>query len=163
MLSRIFWILLAGAAFVGGIAMHERDSWFGWTDDSAVERSAEASFGTRVDRAVDRSFAKVEVIGSNGKAIDVPTATKQELAAAVRRLVAAEADLAFTRVRHESEAAVQEATTRRDAARSDVERLKGEIERREQLSGSDGDFVREQVRQKIRDDINATVRGAIRS
>ncbi len=163
MLSRIFWILLAGAAFVGGIAVHERDLLFGWSDGPAAAQSSSRSFESRIDRAVDRSFDKMKVLGSNGKEIEAPSETKRELAGAVRRLVAAEAELALTRVRHESDSAVAEARNRRDAARSDVDRLKTEIEHRERLSDGGGDdAVRDHIRRKIRDDIHDSIRTAIR-
>ena len=160
MLSRIFWISLAVIALVAGMAVQGRGWLFSWSDDARVERSTERAIESRIDRAVDRSVG-IEVIGSDGKEIDVPAETKRALAAAIRRLVAAEAELALARVRDEGASSVKEATTRRDAARAEVDRLKNEVERRERVSKNEEDVVRDQVRQQVREDIRETIRGAV--
>ena len=161
MLSRIFWISLAVIALVAGMAVQERSWLFSWGEDAAVERSTERAIESRLDRAVDRSVGGMEIIGSDGKEIAVPAETKRALAAAIRELVAAEAELALAKVRDKGESAVKAATARRDSARSEVERLKTEVERRERLAQSEEDLVREQVQQKIRDNIRETVRDAV--
>jgi hypothetical protein len=159
MLSRIFWISLAVIALVAGMAVQERSWLFSWGEDGAIDRSIES----RIDRAVDRSVDGMEVIGSDGKEIAVPAETKRALAAAIRALVAAEAELALARVRDEGDSAVKAATARRDSARAEVERLKIEVERSERLAQSEEDVVRGQVQQKIRDDLRETVRDAVRN
>ena len=162
MLSRIFWISLAVIALVAGMAF-QGDSLLSWSDDSAADRSRERTIESRIERAVDRSVDGMEVIGSDGKEIDVPPETKRALATAIRTLVAAEAELALARVRNEDEAALNQATSRRDAARAQVERLKADVERRERLSQSEEDVVREEVQQQIREDIRETIRSAVRN
>ncbi len=159
MASRLFWIFLAGIAIVAGFALQQRDILFAWGSDSATERGIEA----RIDRGIDRSLSRMDVVGSDGKAIDVAPETKRALADAVGRLVSAETHLALAKVHHTSESELRQATLSRDSARAEVERLKDRIDREKQLSGRDRAVVREQIRQQVRDDIRESVRSAIRS
>jgi hypothetical protein len=157
--SRLFWIFLAGIAIVAGFALQQRDILFAWGSDSATDRGIEA----RIDRGIDRSLSRMDVVGPDGKTIDVAPETKRALADAVGRLVSAETHLVLAKVRHASESELRQATLNRDSARAEVERLKDRIDREKQLSGRDRAVVREQIRQQVRDDIRESIRSAVRS
>jgi hypothetical protein len=157
--SRLFWIFLAGIAIVAGFALQQRDILFAWGSDSASDRGIEA----RIDRGIDRSLSRMDVVGPDGKTIDVAPETKRALADAVGRLVSAETHLVLAKVRHASESELRQATLNRDSARAEVERLKDRIDREKQLSGRDRAVVREQIRQQVRDDIRESIRSAVRS
>jgi hypothetical protein len=149
---------VAGIAIVAGFALQQRDILFAWGSDSATDRGIEA----RIDRSVDRSLSRMEVVGSDGKTIDVPPETKRALADAVGRLVSAETQLALAKVRHANESELRQATLSRDSARAEVDRLKDRIDQEKQLSGRDRAVAREQIRQQVRDDIRESIRSAIR-
>ena len=162
-MSRIFWILMVVLALVAGTLFQARDFVFAWVGDTAVEARVEQAIETGVADAVESSFDRMQVVDSDGRAIEVAPQTKRDLGDAVRRLASAEADLAIMRVRGSDDAAaVQEARSRRDAARNDVERLKAEIERQDELSAPDRDAVRQQIQQEVRSSIRETVRSAVR-
>jgi hypothetical protein len=159
MASRLFWIFVAGIAIVAGFALQQRDILFAWGSDSDTDRGIES----RIDRSIDRSLSRMEVVGSDGRAIDVAPETKRALADAVGRLVSAETHLVLAKVRHANESELRQATLNRDSARAEVDRLKDRIDQEKQLSGRDRALVREQIRQKVRDDIRESIRSAIRS
>ena len=154
MLSRIFWVLLAGVALVAGAATQGK-LLFGWGDDRADEAAIEA----RVERAVEGRVERMEVVQADGRTIDVRPETKRELGHAVKRLVSAEAELALARLTDESDAAVRQTRARRDAARADVDRLKAQIEREEQLSKAGRDALRTQIRENVRRSVREAIRG----
>ena len=157
MASRIFWILMVGVALIGGAAM-QGGLIFDWSDDHRVERATEARVEARVDNAVDQHFDRMRVVGSDGRTIDVSPQTKRELGGAVRRLVAAEAELALLRIDGDNDAAMREARSRSESARADVERLKAQLEREKQLSERDRDAVRTQIQQEIRESVRSAIR-----
>ncbi|MGI8704702.1 MAG: hypothetical protein ACR2JJ_02710 [Sphingomicrobium sp.] len=160
MASRMFWIFLVAVALVAGTLFQGRNFIFGAAGDAAVEARVEQAIEGRVGRAVESSFERVHVVGSDGRTIDVAPQTKRELGNAVRRLAAAEAELAITR--DSGDAAARDARSRRDAARADVERLKAEIERQDERSAADRDLVRQQIQHEVRSSVRETVRSAVR-
>lgn len=159
MLSRIFWIGLAGIALVAGMILQDGRGMISWDDSADHKRSVE----TRVDTAIDRSFARMQVVGSDGEVIVVPAETKRALAAAVAELVRAEADLAVSKIGDENDEAVRAAQARRDRANAKVDRLKAEIERLEKAPARDSDAISAEVRQQIRDEVRAEIRDAVRN
>ena len=162
MLSRILWILAAGIALVAGMLVQDR--WiFGWTDQPDVSAKTEQAVEARVERAIDRSFDKMQVVGPDGSEIDVPGQTKRALAEAVGRLVKAETELAVLRISDGRDEEMQAARARSEQARADVDRLKTEIKRLEKGANRENDALREQIRQEIREDIRASVRDSVRS
>lgn len=162
-MSRIFWILMVVLALVAGTLFQARDFVFAWAGDTAVEARVEQAIETRVEDAVESSVERMQIIDSDGRAIEVAPQTKRDLGDAVRRLAGAEAELALMRVRgNDDAAALREARSRRDAAKSDVERLQAEIERQDELSAPDRDAVRQQIQQDVRSSIRETVRSAVR-
>jgi len=163
MLSRIFWIGIAGIALVGGMIVQGDRGIFSWGDDADHQRSVAHRIESRVDAAIDRSFDKMQVVGSNGEEIDVPAETKRALASAVAELVRSEADLAVTRIGDEDEGTVRAAEARRTQARAEVDRLKAEIERLENAPARDSDAITAEVRQQIRDEVRAEIRDAVRN
>ena len=162
MLSRIFWIGLAGIALVAGIALQDGDRLFGRTghDDISWDKHA---IEQRVDRAIDRSFDKMEVTTSDGEEIDVPAHTRRAMAHAVSELVKAETDLAMARVGDSSDGEVRAAQARRDRAHDEVERLKTEIEGIEKAAQGDDDAMRAQIQREVREDVRDAVRDAVRN
>ena len=161
-MSRIFWILMVVVALVAGTLFQARDFVFAWAGDTAVEARVEQAIETRVADTVESSVERMQVVDSDGRAIEVAPQTKRDLGDAVRRLAGAEAELALMRVRGSDDAAaVQDARSRRDAAKADVERLKAEIERQDELSPPDRHAVRQQIKEDVRSSIRETVRSAI--
>jgi hypothetical protein len=158
MLSRIFWIGLAGLALLGGMAWQGGHGIISWGDDADHGRSIEQKIEARVDRAVDRSFDHITVVHSDGKKIDVPPETKRAMGEAVGRLVKAETDLALLRIRDGSDKDVGAAIARRDQAKADIDRLKNQIEQRKQLTEDSRDALREQIRADVRETVREAVR-----
>lgn len=158
MLSRIFWIGIAGIAIVAGMIIQNGRGILSWGDGSDHSRSQRIE--SRVDAAIDRSVDRMQIVGSDGEEIDVPAEAKRALADAVGRLVKAETELALLRVREVDKKEIEAATVRRDRARAEVETLKSRIERQKALSDGKRDAIRDQIRDDIRDDIRDTVRGA---
>jgi hypothetical protein len=163
MLSRIFWISLAGIALIGGMVLQNGGWVFGWGDRPEISAKAERTIEDRVEHAIDRSFDKMQVVGDDGREVEVPAETKRAMADAVGRLVKAEADLAIARVGEDDEEAVKAAQARRMKARADVDRLKVQIEKLDQAASSESDALREQIRREIREDIRASVRESVGS
>jgi hypothetical protein len=159
MLSRIFWIGIAGIALVGGIILQGGSGIFSWGDDADHQRSVAQRIETKVDAAIDRSFDKMEVVTVDGKQIDVPPETKRALAGAVGELVKAETDRAMLKVRDASEQEIDAADARVDRARADVDRLKDQIEQQKDVAIDQRDAIREQIREDVRE----TVRDAVRN
>jgi len=153
MLSRIFWIGIAGIAIVAGMIMQNGRSILSWGDGHDHARSQRIE--SRVDAAIDRSVDRMQVVGSDGEEIDVPPEAKRALGDAVGRLVKAETELALLKVRHADKAEIDAATDRRDRARTEVETLKSRIEAQKTRSEDKRDAIRDQ----LRDDLRDTVRG----
>lgn len=161
MLSRIFWISVAGIALVAGMVV-QGDSIFGWHDRAHEMRDSHRA-DSQIDRIIDRSFDKMQVMGPDGQKVDVPAETKRELAGAVGRLVKAETDLALARMGDDDEQEMSSARDRIADARADIERLKTQIKSTEEAATVDQDALREQIRREVREDVRATVREAVRN
>ena len=163
MLSRIFWVGLAGMALVIGMLLQDGGRIFSFADDhtdisAKTERTIEAS----VDRAIDGSFEGMQVTDGDGNEIDVPAETKRALGEAVGRLVKAEAALAVLKIRDGSAEEMQAASARRDQARADVDRLKAEIKGEGPAAKAEHDAVAAQIERQVRDDVREDVRAEIR-
>jgi hypothetical protein len=159
MLSRIFWVGIAGIALVAGIAIQDGGSFFGWGDhDRGIDRSIDRAVDRSVDRTVDRTIDGMQVVGPNGREITVSREAKRALLEAVGRLVKAEAELAALRIADGTTQEVQAASAVRDQARADVDRMKAQIQDQETAARVESD-----VRRQIRDDIRDTVREAVRN
>jgi hypothetical protein len=152
--SRLFWIMLTGVALVAGAAL-QGNMLFDMSDDLKREKIVEA----RVDRAVDERLVGMKVVDSEGRTIAVSPDTKKELGHAVKRLVAAEAELALLRIKDGDEADIRTAHRRSEASRAEVDRLKAQIDREEQLSDRDRQAVRDQIREEVRETVRSAVRG----
>ena len=159
MLSRIFWIGIAGIALVGGMILQGGHGIISWGDDADHARSVTHQIETKVDAAIDHSFDKMTTVTVDGKEVDVSPETKRALAGAVAELVKAETDLAFLRVRDSSDGEVAAAQARRDRAKADVDALQASIEQRKEVTDGQADAIREQIRADVRD----TVRDAVRN
>ena len=163
MASRIFWFLLAGVALIAGIAWQDGDKIFHWKDERAISDKTEQAIEARVERAIERSLDGMQVVGPDGRDIDAPPETKRALSDAIGRLVDAQTDLAFLRMRDSSSREIEEATARRDKARAEIERLKGELERQEQVATIETDAAREQIQREVREDVRDAVRDAVQN
>jgi len=158
MLSRIFWIGIAGIALVAGMVMQDGNRIISWGDDADAARGAGHKVEMSVDSAIDRSFDKMTVVGSDGEEIEIPAETKRAMGEAVGRLVKAETELALLRVRDGSKPETEAATVRRDQARADVETLKDRIENQKTIVEGKREAVRNQVRQEVRETVREAVR-----
>jgi hypothetical protein len=155
MLSRIFWIGLAGIALIGGMVLQ---NGIFWDDDTEISSTTERTIEDKVDRAIDRSFDKMTVMGSDGEEVDVPAETKRAMASAVAELVKAETDLAVARVGEDDEEAIKAAQARRAKARAEVERLEVEIRKLDGATANDRDAIREQIKREVQEDVREAVR-----
>lgn len=158
MASRIFWVMLAGAALVTGMILQDGDRIFSMAAESESLASVERSIEASVERAVEGSVDQMQVIDADGNEIDVPAETKQALGAAVGRLVKAEADLAILRIRDGNDLEIRAANARRAEARAEVDRLKAEIRGKEPAATTENGAVREQIRAEIRESVREAVR-----
>jgi len=149
MLSRIFWIGIAGIAIVAGMVLQNGRSILSWSDGPDHARSQ--LIESRVDSAIDRSVDRLQVVGPDGEDVNVSPEAKRALADAVGRLVKAETELALLKVRDAGKAEIQAATDRSDRARAEVETLKSRIERQEARSRDQRHAIRDQVRDDVRD------------
>ena len=156
MLRRILWVGVAGIAIIAGIAFQDGNKIISWDDhsDSTREQTIEA----KVDRAIDRSFDKMQVMGPDGEQVDVPAETKRELAGAVSRLVKAEADLAMLRMGDSNDEEMDAARDRIADARADIERLKTEIKGAERAATLEHDALRDQIREEVRESVREATR-----
>lgn len=156
MLSRIFWVLLAGVAFIGGLAV-QGNAIFSLGDDA--DNAREQAIEQRVESAIESRFEDhMTVVGADGEAIDISPQTKRELGRAVGRLAAAKTQAALLRARGADDHEIAAAELRSEKASAEVDRLKAEIDRQEALSQSDRDALRTQIREEIRDAVRSTVR-----
>jgi hypothetical protein len=163
MLSRILWILAAGVALIGGMVLQDGDRLFDWTDHHESSIHEARPDEDLIDRAIDRSFNRMQVVNADGQEIEVSDELKRAMAEAVGRLVKAETDLAIARIGDDDLKGVAEAQARRNQARADVDRLKSQIRRFERTSQSEHDALREEIRREIHEDVRDTVRDAVRS
>ena len=161
MLSRIFWISLAGIALIGGMILQDGGSIFSWGDHREISAKAERTIEERVDHAIDRSFDKMEVMGSDGSEIDVPAETKRAMATAVAELVKAEADLAVAKIGESTDEEMKVARARREKARANVDRLETQIKNLDRASPSERDALREQIKRDVQEDVRTTVRESV--
>lgn len=166
MLSRLFWIGLAGLALVIGMLLQDGGHIFSFADShgditARTERAIDRSIDRAVDRAVDSS---VVVVGPDGEQVDADPATKRALAAAVGELVKAEADLAILDAKGARPDALGAAKARRDGARAEVDRLKAQIKGEDVNSKQvDEAAIRAQVESSVRDDVRDAIRDAARN
>jgi hypothetical protein len=158
MLSRLFWIGLAGLALIGGMVLQDG---IGWDDDHDISMKSERTIEDKIDRAIDRSFDKMEVMGSDGEEIEVPAEAKRAMASAVAELVKAETDLAVARVGEDDEEAVKAARARREKARAEVDRLEAQIRKLDRASGSDREAIREQIKRDVQKEVSGTIRESV--
>ena len=132
-------------------------------DHAEMSVKAERTIEDKVDRAIDRSFDKMQVTGSDGQEMEVPAEAKRAMADAVGRLVKAETDLAIARVGDGSDEEIKAARANREKARADVDRLKEQFEKLDRAASSDNAVLREQIRREIREDIRASVQESVGS
>jgi hypothetical protein len=163
MLSRIFWVSLAGIALVAGMILQSDSGMFGWGDHRDISAKAERTIEDKVERAIDRSFDKMQVTGSDGSEIEVPVETKRAMAGAVGRLVKAETSLAMARAGDSSDGEVAAARIQRDKARAEVDRLEAQIRGYDRAAASEKNALREQIRREVREDIRASVQESVGS
>jgi hypothetical protein len=156
--------MISGLALVTGMVLQDGGRIFSWADDHAgISTKTERAIQSSVDRAIDRGFDKMQVVGSDGREIAIPADTKHALGEAIGRLAKAEAHLAILGIRDGSDEELQAAKVRRDQARTEVETLKAQIEQQKDVAAGERDAVRAQIQDQVREDIRATVRDAVRN
>lgn len=156
MLSRIFWIALAGVALIGGIIYQNGSLIDLGHSDLVREQAIEAKIG----RTVENHLADhVTVVTADGHDVTVPRETKKALGEAVSELVAAKAELAILRARNADTAEIQAVERRSEQARARVERLKEDIDEQKRLSHGDRDAIRTQIREDVREAVRGSLRG----
>ena len=164
MLSRIFWIGIAGLALIAGIIIQDGGGIISWGDShDSISARAEQSIKANIERAVEASVGKMKVVGSDGEEIDLPPETKTALLSAVGRLVKAETDLAFIRARDGSAEDQRAAEAQSAQARAEVDRLKAEIEHQNKGATIEGEALTEQIQREVREDIRAKIRESVRN
>ena len=169
MLSRIFWVGIAGIALLTGMVLQDGDSIFGWDDrvtdrveravDRSVDRTIDGSVDRTVDRVIDGSIDRMDVVTIDGREVNVTSEQKRAMADAIGGLVKAETSLALMKARGGGEEEIQAATAERDRLRAEVDRIEGQMKQQGAATRSDRDAVRDQ----IRDDVRDTVRDAVRN
>jgi translation initiation factor 6 (eIF-6) len=147
MLSRLFWIGLAGLALIGGMVLQSGGGIFSWGDHREISAKVDESIEDRVDRAIDRSFAE----------------TKRAMADAIGRLVKAEANLALVKATDGSDEELAAVQAQRNKARADVDRLESQIRALDRAASGDSDATREQIKREVREDVRASVKEAVGS
>jgi hypothetical protein len=163
MAGRIVWIGIAGLALATGMVLQDGPKIWTLAAQSEITTKGERAIDAKIDAAIDRGIAKMEVTDSGGRAIDVAPETKRAMADAVGELVKAETDLALLKVRDGGDEEMQAAETRRDQARTQVETLKADIEKQREAAGTQDGAVRTQVRDEIRDEVREAVRDVARN
>ena len=161
MLSRIFWVVLAGAALVGGMWIQD-GGILHWASDREIAASTEHAIEQRVERAVERGVDRMKIVDAAGHEVEVTEDAKRALADAVGRLVEAEVALAMLGVRDAEARELAAANARRDQARAEVDRLKEQVALQQHAVG-DRAAVREQIQREVREDIRASIREAVRN
>lgn len=162
MLSRIFWVGIAGFALVTGMLLQDGGRIFSMAAESESMDGIERSIEHSVDRAIDGSFDQMQVMDGDGNEIDVPPETKRALGEAVGRLVKAKADLAILKVRDATDGEIAAAEVRSAQARADVDRLKAQIKGQEQVARAEQDAIVQQVERQVQQDVRAEIREEIR-
>ena len=168
MLSRIFWVGIAGIALVTGMLLQDGGWIFGSVDrvvdtsidqtvDRTVDRVTDRVVDQVTDRAADGSVDHMQVVGADGREIAVSPQDKRAFANAIARLVEAEAALAVLKVRDVGGSELQAANARRDAARAEVDRLKAAIKTEDRVGQVSETAVRDQVREEIRTSVRDAV------
>lgn len=157
MLSRIFWIGLAGVAFLGGLWFQDGGHFglsFGDESSPRVERLVDSKVDRIVDRVTDDATRRIEVESSDGRPVELDPALKRALVAAVGEEVRAEAALALLEFRDSPKAALDAARARRDQAKATLKALETRVNRAaDQDRSADRDAIRDQVREEIRDSL----------
>jgi hypothetical protein len=157
MLSRVFWVGIAGVALVTGMVLQDGDRIFSWGHEAGVTRSTEQAVQASVQRAIERGIEKAEITDSQGRTLDVSADQRRALGKAISELVDAQTDLAMVKISDGSAAELQAATARRDAARATVDQLKALIRNEDQPAIAEREAIREQVRDEIRTSVREAV------
>lgn len=155
MAGRISYVLVAAAALVGGMYFQgdlDFDDHHAAVSSEIRDRTIDRRIDRRIDRIVDRETRQL-ALGDDGQSEGVDPATRRALSQAVAELIRAEAGLATVRLDDEVPAAViDQAEQRRDRARQAVDRLADDAR-----AGSRSD--RDALRQTIREEVRAAIRG----
>jgi hypothetical protein len=159
MASRIFWVVITAIALITGAVWQGDRGLFSWGSDEASDKT-EQVIRASVGRAVDGSMDHMQVIGSDGREIEVSPEAKRAMSAAVAELVKAEADLAVLKIRDGSTERINEANKRRDLARTKVDRLKDEMKGQERAAAAEHAAIGEEIQREVREDVRAAIRDA---
>lgn len=151
MAGRFVYLLVAGAAIAGGMAL-QGDLKFNQHEREARVSQARASDQGEVERRVERSAERREAREARDEAREAERReqiVERQIADAVAELVRAEGGLISAKLDDNiPAAALKQAEARRDAARDAVERLSDEAKA---ASADDRDALRESIRDSVRD------------
>lgn len=163
MASRIFWIMIAVMALVIGMFLQDGPRMWTWAAETGVSTSTQEAIEAKVDRAIDRGFDNIDTVEADGREIQVSPEMKRALAASVSELVKAETDYAMLKATNGSAEAIRAAEARRNAARSEIDRLKAEIKGQDAAAAAEQGAVQESVRAQIREEVRDSVREAVKN
>lgn len=167
MASRIFWVLLAGAALVTGMAVQDGIHIFSWDVDTdhhsrVIDAKVDKVIDSKVDKAIDSAWADSDVVTIDGREIEVSDAQKEAMASAIGRLVKSEANLAALKIGGSGEEELKAATEERDRARTDVEQIKAQMIAQRDARRSGDTQTKRETETDVRDEVRESVREAVR-
>lgn len=160
MLSRIFWVGLAGIALVTGMIIQDGPGMFSWGDRHESPARGDRQVAVFTEPGIG-GVDKIRVVSADGQEVVVTPEAKRALASAVGRLVKAEANLALLGIGDADDKEMAAAQLRRDQARTEVETLKAEIDRQRQASQSESALVEQQIRDQVREQVREEIRDAV--
>lgn len=158
MLSRIFWVGIAGVALVTGMVIQDGDWFWDMARESEVSTKTERGIEARIEQAIDRSIDKMEVVTVDGRDVRVSRAQKDAMADAIGRLVKAEGHLVALKIRDAADAEIEAASVERDEAKTRVEQMEAQMAAQGEAQRSERDAIREQVRAEVRDSVRDAVK-----
>jgi hypothetical protein len=152
MAGRFVYLLVAGAAIAGGMAL-QGDLKFN-QDERETRSHVRASDRVEVERRVERSAERRETRDEAREVERREQVVERQIADAVAELVRAEGGLITAKLDDNiPAAALKQAEARRDAARDAVERLSDEARA---ASADDRDALRENIRDSVRDGVGGS-------
>lgn len=165
MASRIFWVLLAGAALVTGMVVQDGGRIFSWDSDHhsrVIDAKVDKAVDREVDKAIDSAWADSDVVTIDGREIRVSDAQKEAMASAIGRLVKSEANLAALKIGGSGDEELKAATEERDRARTDVEQIKAQMIAQRDAQRSDPARTSQETQKEVRDEIRESIRESVR-
>ena len=153
MLSRILWAGAAGLALLTGMMLQNGASFFPWRHQSEVTASTEQVLEARIEKTIDRTFHKTDVVTVDGREIHVSRAQKDAMANAIGRLAKADAQLVALKIRNAAPEELAAAKAERDQANTEVAQIQSGMSVQGDAQQATRDAIRERIQAEIRDDV----------